>query len=168
MGSIFISILESSEELSPDLVREKAHKGTKFTDEEVDVVIMLARTLRPFVPKKDSGTDVVAHVALRAPIAVIANCVLRATGYSEFTRRFSPSTSASSLHGLGLNAVGLYETLCGKSEGRFDVKDVFGKPLSSTAKVTIHGNKRSVFEAFFDVEMVLKICSEYGLTFQDR
>ncbi|KAG0210759.1 hypothetical protein BGX31_001832, partial [Mortierella sp. GBA43] len=168
LGSIFISILESSEELSPDLVREKAHKGTKFTDEEVDVVIMLARTLRPFVPKKDSGTDVVAHVALRAPIAVIANCVLRATGYSEFTRRFSPSTSASSLHGLGLNAVGLYETLCGKSEGRFDVKDVFGKPLSSTAKVTIHGNKRSVFEAFFDVEMVLKICSEYGLTFQDR
>ncbi|KAI8356335.1 hypothetical protein B0O80DRAFT_24618 [Mortierella sp. GBAus27b] len=168
LGSVLISTLESSEELSRNLIHQKAFQGTKFTDEEVDTVIKLANVLRPFVPKKDSDNDMVAHVALRAPIAVIANSVLRTTGYSKFTRRISPSMSASALHSLGLNAVGLYESLCSKGTDQFDVKDSRGNPLSDVAKVTTDDNKKAIFEAFFDLELVLRVCIEYGLDFQYR
>ncbi|KAF9992781.1 hypothetical protein BGZ65_011808, partial [Modicella reniformis] len=80
-----------------------------------------------------------------------------------------PTTSVSSVHSLGLNAVGLYEVLCSKEENHFDVNDAFGMPLTSVARVTLPAeNKRAVFGAFFDLEKIDRTCAKYGLRFYNR
>ncbi|KAF9943605.1 hypothetical protein BGZ65_000674, partial [Modicella reniformis] len=53
------------------------------------------------------------HVALRAPIEVIANSVLRVGSKHPQPRS------------------GLYEVLCSKEANQFDVKDAFGESLTS-------------------------------------
>jgi len=156
-------------EADREWIKEQAFKGIQYTDAECDVVLKLGKILWPFVPKRDSKHEAIAHVALRAPIALIANSILRITGYYEFTRMIAPSISTSSLHGLGLNAVGLYEVLCSAGKRHFDVNDASGEPLSDVSKVTTpRENKRAVFEAFFDMATVDKLCDTYGLRFHNR
>jgi len=172
-------MLVESPKISMDIdanwVKKSAFTGNKFTDHECEVVAALANCLRPFIPKRRPRSDgkgyqdSLAHVALRAPIVLIANHVLRATGYTDFTRRISPQASSASLHGLQLGAVGLFETLCSKNEGRFDVHDKRGQKL--TNYMTIQSspeNKRVMFESFFDMDKVESICNDHGLKFRNR
>ncbi|KAF9342909.1 hypothetical protein BGX34_007488, partial [Mortierella sp. NVP85] len=160
--------------IRPDYVKKSGFAGNDFTDHECQVVAELANTLRPFIPKRrkrsdDKGfQDSLAHVALRAPIVMIANSVLRATGYSNFTRRISPQPSTASLHGLQLGAVGLYETLCGKGERQFDVQDSDGEKITNYLTVqSSAAMKQTLFASFFDVKKMNEICSKHGLVFRD-
>ncbi|KAF9991952.1 hypothetical protein BGZ65_012889, partial [Modicella reniformis] len=75
-------LLESPDEIIADRnwVRQKAFRGTAFTDAECDVVVKLGGILRPYIAKTRGKRNAIAHVTLRAPIAIIANSVLRATG----------------------------------------------------------------------------------------
>lgn len=138
-------LLESAnihEAIDRSWVKKTGFKDNKFTDEECDIVAMLANSLRPFIPKRRSGDDgnnsrpSLPHIALRIPIVLIANSVLRATGYTEFTRRIAPMISVSSLHALALGPVGVYEVLCSKSEGHFDIKDSNNAPLTLGQRIT--------------------------------
>lgn len=152
-----------------DWIKQQAFQGTEYTDAECEVVLKLGRILWPFVPNRDAKHEAIAHVALRAPIALIANSLLRFTGYHEFTRKIAPTFSTSSLHGLGLNAVGLYEVLCSAGKNHYDVNDASGKPLTDAAKITNPvANKRAIFEAFFNMDKVDKLCNDHGLSFHDR
>jgi hypothetical protein len=156
-------------------VKKSGFKGNDFTENECRVVADLANLLRPFIPKRRLRSDgkgyqdPLAHVALQAPIVLIANSVLRAAGYPQFTRRITPQTSSASLHGLQLGAVGLYETFCSKAGRQFDVQDASKNPL--TNYLTLQSsteNKKAIFESFFDMRKVEKVCSDHGLTFRDR
>ncbi|KAF9943664.1 hypothetical protein BGZ70_005598 [Mortierella alpina] len=155
-------------------VRKKGFRGTDFEDNECDVVLKIGRLLGPFVPKRrpaDDGSktrDALPHVTLRAPLALIANTVLRLTGYSQFTRRLSPHISVASVHALNLGAVGMYEVLSGGG-GLFDIKDRHGTYLTSARPITADPlNKRAVFGAFFDINKIDQICVKHGLVFRDR
>ncbi|CAO3564587.1 unnamed protein product [Mortierella alpina] len=155
-------------------VRKKGFRGTDFGDDECDVVLKIGRLLGPFVPKRRPATDdgktrdAIPHVALRAPLAFIANSVLRLTGYSEFTRRLSPHISVGSVHALNLGAVGIYEVLSGGG-GLFDIKDRHGTYLTSAKAITADPlNKRAVFGAIFDMATIEQICVKHGLVFRDR
>jgi hypothetical protein len=173
LQAVLKTLLESpfiEEKINPNWVRKTVHVKNDFTDKEFEVVAMLANVLRPYVPKRQSSTKgSVAHVALRAPLVLIANAVLRATGYHQFTRETCPSISPSSMHGLILSARGIYEVFCSRQEGQFDITDVAGERLTDGNKVTkIPGNRRHVFGAFFDLATVDKICKSHGLQFADR
>ncbi|KAF9343221.1 hypothetical protein BGX34_007072, partial [Mortierella sp. NVP85] len=145
-------------------IQQQAFQGRKFTDAECDIVLKLGKLLWPYVPAKGS----IPHVCLRAPLAFIANNFLRMTGYKEFTQELSPTISVSAVHALGLNAVGLFETLCAGSKNHYDVNDASGHPLTDVVKVTTPAeNKRAVFEAFFDMATVDKLCDTYGLRFHN-
>jgi hypothetical protein len=163
-------LLESpfiQEKVTPNWVRKTGHVKNDFTDRECEVVAMLANSLRPYVPKRQSSVKgSLAHVALRAPIVHIANAVLRVAGYHKFTREFSPSTSPSSTHGLLLGARGMYEVFCSKEENQFDVRDSEGKTLTNGDKAT--KGKRDLFGAFFDLAKVDSICKMHGLKFANR
>ncbi|KAF9574644.1 hypothetical protein EC968_005874 [Mortierella alpina] len=155
-------------------VRKKGFRGSDFEDHECDVVLKIGKLLGPFVPKRRPATDgrktrdSIAHVVLRAPLAVIANTVLMLTGYSEFTRRLSPHISAGSLHALNLGAVGVYEVLSG-SNGVFDIKDHHGSYLTSSRSITEDPrNKRAVFASFIDLNKIDQICANHGLVFRER
>ncbi|KAF9987217.1 hypothetical protein BGZ65_004674 [Modicella reniformis] len=103
--------------------------------------------------------DSLAHVVLRAPIVLITNNVLRAAGYTAFTRRISPQ----------LGAVGIYETFCSRNERQFDVQDASGQPLTNYLTLqSSPSNKRTLFESFFDMKKVESICYDHGLLFRNR
>lgn len=164
-----------SMDIDADWVKKSGFAGNDFSIHECQVVADLANVLRPFVPKRrprpdgKGYQDPLAHVALRAPIVIIANSVLRAAGYPHFTQRVAPQPSTGSLHALQLGAVGIYETFCGKGERQFDVQDSTGEPLTNSVRIQSSlPNKRTMFASFFDMQKVEKICGDHGLEFRDR
>ncbi|KAG0198987.1 hypothetical protein BGX31_004410, partial [Mortierella sp. GBA43] len=100
---------------------------------------------------------------------MIANSLLRATGHSDFARSVSPQPSISSVNALHLGAQGIYEVLCAADQGHFDIVDAAGNPLTAVANVTSpQVNKKAVFQAFFDMDVVENVCRSHGLEFADR
>ncbi|KAI7817521.1 hypothetical protein BC939DRAFT_532697 [Gamsiella multidivaricata] len=71
-------------------------------------------------------------VALRAPMVLT----------SHFARHLSPQLSASSLHGLRLGVVGIYEVLCTAEPDYFDINEAAGRPFTDIANVA-RTNKRT-------------------------
>jgi len=155
-------------------VQKSAYKGQRFSEKECAVVAQLANSLRPFAPKRtlsDEGyyEEPQAHVANQAALVRIANTFLMGTGYHQFTQLESPRVSPSSLRALALGPVGIYETLCARTAGHYDIQDVNGTLLSNYADITtIPGNKRAVMGSFFDMETIDATCHSHGLSFADR
>jgi hypothetical protein len=163
--------------INGEWVKNTAFEENKFTDRECEVVANLANILRPFIPKKVCSSDPDSssfknpppHVTLRAPIVMIANTILRATGYSRFCRRMAPQISAGSLQAMPLSATGLYEILCSAQEKQYDISGADGRPLTLIANVTSpKENKEAVFKSLFDISVIKKVCQSHGLTFKNR
>jgi hypothetical protein len=178
LESILVMLVESPHiengVVDSNWVQKCAYKGQRFTEEECAVVAQLANSLRPFVPKRtinDEGyyEEPQAHVANQAALVRIANTFLMGTGYHQFSQLESPRVSPSSLHALALGPVGIYETLCARTAGHYDIQDVNGTLLSNYADITtIPGNKRAVMASFFDMETIDATCHSHGLSFADR
>jgi hypothetical protein len=160
--------------ITRDYVKNLAHKGKGFTDGEATVVANLANTLRPFVPKRRPGKGTatkasIAHVALRAPIVLLANAVLRATGYHHFTRSISPEVSPSATHSLHIGAVALYEIFLSKRRQLFKVSDASGNPIVNVRSVTKPPtNAEAIIWAIFDFDKVNRVCDRHNLDFYKR
>ena len=155
-------------------VKEETFRKKDFEDFEYQVVVKLANLFRPYTPKRwrnpttGSYQDPIAHITLRTPFALIANAILQAAGYHEFTRRITPQISASGLQALQLGAVGMYEVFCAATPGHFDVNDAQGSPLTAYQDVYKSDNKRAVFEQFFNMAHVDSFCRSHGLEFAMR
>jgi hypothetical protein len=163
-------LLESpfiKERITANWVRKTGYVKNDFTDRECQVVADLANILRPYIPKRQSSTrGALTHVSLRAPLALIANAVLRAAGYSLFAREFSPSVSPSSLYGLTFGARGIYEVFCSRKSNQFSITGSNGKAITSTTSAA--RNKRMAIGAFFDLANIDEICKRHGLRFASR
>ncbi|KAG0203851.1 hypothetical protein BGX28_004021 [Mortierella sp. GBA30] len=128
------------------LVKDKGFVGNKFIKEQCQVVATIANVLRPFIPrrqpptrtKKTKNDQVLHHVALRAPLVIIANAVLRGAGYPATTRHISPQVPPSSSHALLLNATSIYEVLCSSLADHFNINDSAGRPLTNVKVVNKH------------------------------
>jgi hypothetical protein len=175
LQSVLKILLESPHingKINSNWVQKTAHTGSNFTPHECRVVADLANALRPFVPKRRqdpndaSYYEPIPHVMLRAPLVLIANAVLQATRYSQFTRQVSPQISPSSTHGLILGAKGIFEVYCGRSENQYSIVGINGAPLTSGNDVS--KNKRAIFESFFDMDKIQKLCLSNGLKFANR
>jgi hypothetical protein len=106
------------------------------------------------------------HVVARAPIVLIANTVLRAAGYSEFTRAVAPAFSPSSRHSVPLNPSTIYEILGNPKPGRFNLRSANGDIITSADSA--RHNTTEVLGSFFDLEKIQELCDERGLVFQER
>ncbi|KAI8346860.1 hypothetical protein B0O80DRAFT_430660 [Mortierella sp. GBAus27b] len=76
-------------DIKEDDVREASFARSDFTSKECQVVAKLVNTLRPFTPKrrpdKIEGTrNPIPYITLQAPLVMISNAVLRATGPNQF------------------------------------------------------------------------------------
>lgn len=178
MQAILKVLLESDTiqgKITRTWIEKTAFTGTKFTEKEFSVMILLANALRPYVPKRRPGKDgqhsqpPLPHVALRCPIVMIANSVLRATGYSQYARQISPTTSISEIHAMSLGPVGIYEVFCSRAQKQFDIQDINGVALTNRQRITQDpNNKRAVIGAFFDLQKIDAICKSHGLEFRNR
>ncbi|KAG0305201.1 hypothetical protein BGZ99_002171 [Dissophora globulifera] len=170
-------LLESPSISSPvdkNYVAKTAHKGKTFTDNECSIVARLFNLLQKYVPKRrrdDNGhtSPPLGHVALRAPVVMIANAVMRATHYTKFSQTISPQISMGTTQALCMGAREVYETFCGSRAGRFDIKDAGGTPITTTTKATSSAElKKATFGAFLDLNKIENICRQYGLRFANR
>ncbi|KAF9953804.1 hypothetical protein BGZ70_000114 [Mortierella alpina] len=179
LQSVLRMLLESphlSKPIDANWVKKTSFKGSNFTLQEREVVAFLANTLRPYVPKRrrvpgcrKKTEKPLSHMVLQAPMVILANNILVATGYQDFTRKPMPHVSAGALHGLALGAVGFYEVLCASGPGHFDCQDADGQPLTNYKAVTKNaGNKEAVLGAFLDLPKIHRICDSYGMSFRNR
>ncbi|KAF9345233.1 hypothetical protein BGX34_004913 [Mortierella sp. NVP85] len=179
LKAILKMLLESpsiNETIDEEWVKRSESAGSDFSTKERNVVAHLANILRPYTPKRrdplpgtTSTRDPVAHVATRAPFTLIANTVLRATGYNHFCHSVCPEVSAGSLQAIPLGPVGLYEMLCSQDKDRFDVNDADGNPLTNVMTVTSNPqNREAVIGSFFDLSRINAICDAHGLSFSNR
>ncbi|KAG0209409.1 hypothetical protein BGX31_002132, partial [Mortierella sp. GBA43] len=160
--------------ITSNYVRTTASNGDGFTSMECEIVARLANQLRPFIPKRRpkpgaNGTEEsLPHVVLRLPVVLISNAVLRLSGYHDFTRSIAPEISPSSLHGLALGSIGLYEVLGSSGPNNFDIS-FEGSPITKRPQVSSKpGIKRAIMGAFFDLKKIDNICHEHGMEFSSR
>jgi hypothetical protein len=170
-------LVESPCELSitSETIQQSAHKGTVFSDKECHVAQHIANWLRPYVPRRvqsemrDGTRPAAAHFLLRSPVAIIANNVLRATGYSQFCRKLFPEVSPASVHGLQIGAPSLYEIFGDSINGDFDIKDHNHNTITNLTMIkSTEEGRRAIFSNFFDVDRIEQICDEHGLLFRHR
>ncbi|KAI8356533.1 hypothetical protein B0O80DRAFT_28243 [Mortierella sp. GBAus27b] len=177
LQAVLRTLLESphvKRRITPGDIQRAAFKGLTISAQESSIMADIGNALWPYVPKRrvsPDGTTATSfpHLALRAPLVMIANCVLTMTGYTEFTRKISPLVSSGAMHGLALGAVGLYEVFCGQTKDRFDTFDINGTPLTNVGEVTrVPGNKKAIIGSFFDLRKIDEVCKKHGLVFADR
>lgn len=162
-----------TQDVNANWVKKSGFKDNDFTSEECQTVAFLTNKLRPYIPKKqpeknNNEEDPTAHITLRAPIVLIADTLLRITGYHEFCRSICPQHSAGSLHPLPLTSTNIYEMFCSKRENQFDVFDSNSTIISNVRDATAPNNKRSVFGGFFNLGAVDQICEDHNLRFANR
>ncbi|KAK3810739.1 MAG: hypothetical protein J3R72DRAFT_505014 [Linnemannia gamsii] len=152
-------------------VRRSSFSKNDFTTKECEVVAKTVRILRSYIPSQ--GPQGQEHPGrhnplLLAPFCIIANTLLRAAGYSKFTRRLSPIPSVADLHALTLSSTGLFEVLCGYQDGRFKVCGPDG-PITDFQQVTKSvANRDAMFASFFDMNTIKNLCASHGVVFAQR
>ncbi|GJJ75259.1 hypothetical protein EMPS_07617 [Entomortierella parvispora] len=160
-----LDIGELSGLVTKDIVRQHLFDSHTFKENEVDAAVIIINALRPFTPKPTSGT-IPRHVLATGPFAYLANHLLHAMGFGDFTRKLYPISSAGKLHPLPLGSTGIREALCSSKKEHFDVFDAEGT-LCSTQALGVK-NAPVIFSAFFDMSVIHSICQKYGLVFADR
>ncbi|GJJ78548.1 hypothetical protein EMPS_10907 [Entomortierella parvispora] len=155
----------------PDLIseaeiRNHLFSGQSFKDNEIQVAVHIVNALRPFAPKKHASGSIPHHVLATGPFAYLANHLLIAMGFSEFSRQLSPVSSAGKLLPLPLNSSGISESLCALDPHHFDIFDSTGLLVSDQKHAP--GNAPTIFSAFFDMQVIHATCAKFGLRFGDR
>ncbi|GJJ73129.1 hypothetical protein EMPS_05487 [Entomortierella parvispora] len=155
------------QEATHQMVRDHLFEPESYSDSEIDVAVNILNLLRPYTPKKDEEGKIQEHLFILGPFCHLANNILTALGYHDFTRRLSPVSSCGKDHPLPLTPIGICETLCAQEPGHFDVRDRDAGKVVSLVKVA-NKNKSVVIGAFFDLEILHNICKKHHLQFEDR
>lgn len=176
LQAILKALIESPSiegQINEDDVRTNAHIGTQLNDNEIQVLVKLGNLLRPYTPRKRSrgraGENSVPHVALRAPLVIIANAVLRYTGYLKFCRRIALQVSTGAFYALPLGSVGVYEVFGGSGPDRFDLFDGNATLVSNvTVAIRSESDRQAMIGCLFDLNKSDAICRKHQLQFANR
>ncbi|GJJ77561.1 hypothetical protein EMPS_09920 [Entomortierella parvispora] len=120
-----LDIGELSGLITKDIVRQHLFDRHTFKENEVDAAVKIINALRPFTPNPTPGT-IPRHVLATGPFAYLANHLLRAMGFGNFTKKPYPTSAAGKLHPLPLGSTGIREALCSSKKEHFDVFDAKG------------------------------------------
>ncbi len=149
-------------------VQQRLHEPAKFTADEIKVAVGIVNSFRPFSPKRDADHPIPSNILAIGPICQLFNSILRATGYSEFTKKLCPLSSCGKLQPIPLGATGICEALCAKGPRHFDVLDSKSRIRSLTTGASRPDTTRLIFASFFNMDKVLELCKRHGLVFADR
>lgn len=165
MACLLLDKADCPPQVTADIIRDHLYDVEKFNDIEINVVVHIVNRLRPYTPKRDADNKIHEHILTLGPFCHLANNLLRAMGYPNFTRRLFPLSSCGKSHPIPLNATGICEVLCSAEPGHFDVKSD-GKVVSYTNRAK--KNEKAIIGAFFELEVVHDICRQHNLRFEDR
>lgn len=152
-------------------VRKSTNRPDDFTQSECETIVRIVEALTDYVPKrrmkKEGGTSPPEYnVATMIRVVLISNTLLRYAGYADFSRKYAPAPSISTLHPIPLSAAAIYEILCSREPSHFDARIDDTHLILSVEHA--NKNKSTVFGNFFDMDKIHGICSSYGLHFADR
>jgi hypothetical protein len=157
--------------ITEGVVREALFEPDRFSSNEVEAVVRLLNLLRPYTPKKsESGPNPYPKsVLVCGPFVYIANAILRACGYKDFSRRLCPVYSVGHRHSVPLSASSIYEVFGGRMADRFDIRGPNNRLITSTVVSTMSlAHRNCMFSSFFDIRVIDDICRQHGLVFAQR
>ncbi|KAL1931510.1 hypothetical protein VTP01DRAFT_9653 [Rhizomucor pusillus] len=150
-------LLMSQDELpEKDQLRTIWTGDERLTDTETEAIHTIISKLLPFIPRTKHITDML-------PFVMLANSILRVTGYHQFVREVSPMVSAGSIHSVRVDATALYE-MFGSRDAPFQLYD--GNDNSIRNVNDARSNKEAVFGSFFDRAKIHELCGTHGLQFE--
>ncbi|KAF9944515.1 hypothetical protein BGZ72_002314, partial [Mortierella alpina] len=141
-------------------------KPEDFTLHECEVVARLVNAVRPYVPKRAANGKYPHSPALCAPLVLLADSVLRATGNHGKTREWIPDVKGSSLHSLHITPSVMFQLLCSSRADQFDVHDSTGRIMDGRTNLALDHNKKRLFESFFQLDKIEHMCSQHGIKFR--
>lgn len=136
--------------LTPDNIINVIPAGV-YTEREVDTLCQLANTLRPYSPRKTTNL----HPLLTIPFVVMANAVLKATGYPQYVQEVSPNVQTDQCHPITLKSHSLFEVLCKPKLRLYSVKSEQGPYITSLTAA--NKMEEELFYAFFDRDTIREI-----------
>ncbi|KAI8098875.1 uncharacterized protein BX664DRAFT_8905 [Halteromyces radiatus] len=157
-------------------VIENLWDGDDLLQHEINIMITLYNTLRPYIPVNGNK----ATIAEKLPFVFLGNAILHTAGYSKLMQRPFPTVTASALHALPLGAVETYEIFGSKftetgNEGKgkqkreaplVQMKQADGKIIKNSTLAL--GYKDDVFGSIFDLQKINAICDKNSMTFRQR
>ncbi|KAL4208903.1 hypothetical protein AB4K20DRAFT_1907462 [Rhizopus microsporus] len=112
----------------------------------------------PYIPDKQNRFV----VARQIPLCILANDILRTTGYAKFTRQLFPLPRLSYLNALQANAPSLYHMMTSGPDALL-ISDFNQKAIDSIEYA--RSNKHAVFSSIFDMSEITNTCDSYKLKF---
>lgn len=139
---------------------DKVLPGTSGTENEKQVCLQIASFLLPYMPEKDKYFV----MSRQLPFILMANDILKCTGYSKFSMKVTPMSRPSDLHALKLDAPTIYTICCtSPEENNMILYDFDGAEINNRQKST--DSKLAVFSSFFDIHKLYTTCNKYGMNF---
>lgn len=133
------------------------------TDVEIRTCLLICNRIMPYVPSKENWFT----LAYQLPFILMANSILRISGYSKFSINISPLTMPSKLNALFIDAPSLFSLFCSRkiknTDVRLDIYDFSNQKIVSKEVAT--ENKDAVFSSFFDIERIKTEAKSYGQYF---
>ena len=130
-----------------------------LTDRELNWMVTLVITLKPFIPDKDTPRN---NILLRLPIVLIANIVQRVAGYGQFAREICPYISPAKIHALPVDASTMFEMVATSATSQnYIICDKHKIPITSAAWAV--RCKKSTLASFFDIDKIEEICKNHKL-----
>jgi hypothetical protein len=118
------------------------------------MLILIAQTLQPYIPDKQNRFVAARQILL----CILANDILRATGYERFTRQLFSLPHLSYLNALQANASSLYQMMTSGPDTLL-ISDFNQKAIDSIEYA--RSNKDAVFCSIFDMNEITNTCSSY-------
>ena len=152
-----------SETITEDIIKELC---ADITTKELETCLLICTLTMPYVPSKKNWYSMPHQL----PFVLMANDILRASGYNKFTISVCPLTMPGKLNALAIDAPSLFSLFCSpklkKSVTKLDIYDFGGRKIVSREVAT--ENKDAVFGSFFNIQQIQAIAGSYGQFFNHR
>lgn len=127
-------------------------------EEENEVVLSIINSLAPYIPTKKYYYLIIHQL----PVMILANDVLEATGYENFTRQICPMPSLSS-QALKIDDPALYSIPTRKGDNSLYLYDYDSYIFESVEFTKRHQDE--IFGLVFDLKIIYEAYKSCGLSF---
>jgi hypothetical protein len=159
LKAVIISMLYDNNGL---MIKER-HLKEKCSDiqpKEIAACLLICNLLMPYIPDKKNRYSMPYQI----PFILMANEILRCTGYAKFMVKLVPLTKPSHIDTLKIDAPLLFTIFCsGKKERLLDMYDYNHQVIASQVLAT--QNKAAVFGSIFNLDAIKECTDSYGLDF---
>ncbi|CEG77598.1 hypothetical protein RMATCC62417_12314 [Rhizopus microsporus] len=152
-GLLFV---DSGSSVSSEDLKEKY---PDMKEEEIATCLLIVNKLMPYIPLKRC----LHHIIYQLPLTLLANDILRYTGYQKFTQNICPLPSLTTMNALRLDGPSLCHVLSRAVPYKLHIFDYDNYVIES--EDVARRNQDATFSSIFDMTVVRNTYQLYGLKF---